>query len=169
MNLKKSMKPDNHKFNLAPRQSGRAAPKPTHGSALIAGLLFGVGLGYAQMIDPQRVLGFLDLAGPWDPTLAFVMGGAVLVTLISFRWVLGRPRPLLDSQFYLPTRRHLDRPLVIGAALFGVGWGIGGYCPGPAIAALGLGAPNPAVFLLAMVAGSLTYRWLSDRYPTLFN
>jgi uncharacterized membrane protein YedE/YeeE len=125
--------------------------------------MFGVGLGYAQMIDPQRVLGFLDLTGRWDPTLAFVMGGAVMVTLISFRWVLRRPQPVLDSKFYLPTSQHIDRPLVIGAAVFGVGWGIGGYCPGPAIAALGLGSPNPAVFVLAMVAGSLTYRWLSDR------
>jgi hypothetical protein len=137
--------------------------KLTHGSALIAGVMFGVGLGYAQMIDPQRVLGFLDLTGRWDPTLAFVMGGAVMVTLISFRWVLRRPQPVLDSKFYLPTSQHIDRPLVIGAAVFGVGWGIGGYCPGPAISALGLGSPNPAVFVLAMVAGSLTYRWLSDR------
>jgi len=143
--------------------------KPTHGSALIAGLLFGVGLGYAQMIDPQKVIGFLDLAGPWDPTLAFVMGGAVMVTLIRFRWVLRRPQPVLDSKFYLPTSQYIDRPLLIGAALFGIGWGIGGYCPGPAITALVLGSANPAVFLLAMVAGSLTYRWLSNRYPTLFN
>ena len=142
--------------------------KLTHGSALIAGVVFGVGLGYAQMIDPQRVIGFLDITGRWDPTLAFVMGGAVVVTLISFRWILSHPWPLLDSRFYLPTDQSIDRSLVIGAAVFGVGWGIGGYCPGPAIAALGLGSPNPAVFVLAMVAGSLTYRWLSNRYPTRF-
>lgn len=137
--------------------------KPTYWTALIAGVLFGLGLGYAQMIDPQKVIGFLDITGRWDPTLAFVMGGAVMVTLITFRWVLRRPQPVLDSRFYLPTSQYIDRPLLIGAALFGIGWGIGGYCPGPAITALVLGSANPVVFLLAMVAGSLTYRWLSDR------
>lgn len=137
--------------------------KPTYWTALIAGVLFGLGLGYAQMIDPQKVIGFLDITGRWDPTLAFVMGGAVMVTLITFRWVLRRPQPVLDSRFYLPTSQDIDRPLLIGAALFGIGWGIGGYCPGPAITALVLGSANPVVFLLAMVAGSLTYRWLSDR------
>jgi hypothetical protein len=137
--------------------------KPTYWTALIAGVLFGLGLGYAQMIDPQKVIGFLDITGRWDPTLAFVMGGAVAVTLITFRWVLRRPKPVLDSKFYLPTSQHIDRPLLIGAALFGVGWGMGGYCPGPAITALVLGSANPVVFILAMVAGSLTYRWVSDR------
>ncbi len=137
--------------------------KPTYWTALIAGVLFGLGLGYAQMIDPQKVIGFLDITGRWDPTLAFVMGGAVMVTLITFRWVLRRPQPVLDSRFYLPTSQYINRPLLIGAALFGIGWGIGGYCPGPAITALVLGSANPVVFLLAMVAGSLTYRWLSDR------
>jgi hypothetical protein len=137
--------------------------KPTYWTALIAGVLFGLGLGYAQMIDPQKVIGFLDITGRWDPTLAFVMGGAVAVTLITFRWVLRRPQPVLDSKFYLPTSQHIDRPLLIGAALFGVGWGMGGYCPGPAITALVLGSANPVVFILAMVAGSLTYRWVSDR------
>jgi uncharacterized membrane protein YedE/YeeE len=136
--------------------------KPTYWTALIAGVLFGLGLGYAQMIDPQKVIGFLDITGRWDPTLAFVMGGAVAVTLITFRWVLRRPKPVLDSKFYLPTSQHIDRPLLIGAALFGVGWGMGGYCPGPAITALVLGSANPVVFILAMVAGSLTYRWVSD-------
>lgn len=136
--------------------------KPTYWTALIAGVLFGLGLGYAQMIDPQKVIGFLDITGRWDPTLAFVMGGAVAVTLITFRWVLRRPQPVLDSKFYLPTSQHIDRPLLIGAALFGVGWGMGGYCPGPAITALVLGSANPVVFILAMVAGSLTYRWVSD-------
>ena len=132
---------------------------------LDSGLLFGLGLGYAQMIDPQRVIGFLDVAGNWDPTLAFVMGGAVLVTLVSFRWILKRPQPILKGQFFLPTRQDIDRPLVIGAALFGVGWGIGGYCPGPAITALMLGSANPLLFILAMVVGSLVYRKLFANPP----
>ncbi len=131
--------------------------------ALAAGLLFGLGLGFAQMIDPQRVIGFLDLFGNWDPTLAFVMGGAVLVTLISFRLILRRPHPLLNGKFHLPTRSDIDRPLVLGAVLFGIGWGLGGYCPGPAIAALGLGSANPILFIAAMIAGSLAHKVLTRR------
>jgi uncharacterized membrane protein YedE/YeeE len=129
--------------------------------ALGSGLVFGLGLGVSQMLDPQRVTGFLDLTGAWDPTLAFVMGGAVLVTLITFRLILRRPQPLLGSKFHRPTRSDIDRPLVLGAALFGMGWGLGGYCPGPAIAALGLGSANPILFVAAMVAGSLAYKVLN--------
>lgn len=129
--------------------------------ALGAGLLFGLGLAVSQMIDPQRVIGFLDLAGQWDPTLAFVMGGAVATTLITFRLVLKQPAPLFGSKFWVPTRNDIDRPLVMGAALFGIGWGLGGYCPGPAIASLGLGAANPVLFLVAMIAGSLGYKALN--------
>lgn len=131
--------------------------------ALAAGLLFGLGLGFSQMIDPQRVIGFLDIFGTWDPTLAFVMGGAVLVTVISFRWILRRPAPLLDRKFFVPTHQNIDRPLVLGAVLFGVGWGLGGYCPGPAIAALGLGSANPILFIAAMIAGSLAHQALTRR------
>ena len=126
--------------------------------ALGSGLVFGLGLGFSQMIDPQRVKGFLDLAGAWDPTLAFVMGGAVAVTLVAFRFVLRQPVPLLGGKFYLPTRNDIDRPLVFGAVIFGAGWGLGGYCPGPAIAAVGLGSINPLLFIAAMVAGSLAYK-----------
>ncbi|PZV00870.1 MAG: YeeE/YedE family protein [Leptolyngbya sp.] len=128
---------------------------------LTAGLLFGLGLGFSQMIDPQRIIGFLDLTGTWDPTLAFVIGGAVLVTLISFRFILRQPHPLLGSKFFVPTRSDIDRPLVLGAALFGIGWGLGGYCPGPAIAALGLGSANPVLFVVAMIAGSLAHKALN--------
>jgi uncharacterized membrane protein YedE/YeeE len=134
-----------------------------HLVTLGSGLLFGLGLGYSQMIDPARVIGFLDVTGNWDPTLAFVMGGAVLVTLITFRWILKQPHPLLNGKFYVPTRRDIDRPLVLGAVLFGIGWGLGGYCPGPGITALGLGHGNAGLFVVAMVAGSLTQRWFSDR------
>ncbi|TVP65014.1 MAG: YeeE/YedE family protein [Leptolyngbya sp. LCM1.Bin17] len=134
-----------------------------HIVALIAGLIFGLGLGYSQMIDPERVIGFLDLVGDWDPTLAFVMGGAVLVTVVTFRWILKRPHPLFNGKFYLPTRQDVDQPLILGAVLFGIGWGIGGYCPGPAITSLVLGHWNPVLFVVAMIAGSLTSRWLTAR------
>jgi uncharacterized membrane protein YedE/YeeE len=132
-------------------------------AALISGLLFGLGLGFSQMIDPQRVIGFLDIAGNWDPTLAFVMGGAVAVTAIAFRLVLKRPTPIFNGKFYVPTRKDIDSPLLLGAALFGIGWGIGGYCPGPAITAIALGTLNPLLFVAAMIAGSLAYKWVSTR------
>jgi hypothetical protein len=134
-----------------------------HVVALLAGVLFGVGLGLSQMIDRDRVLGFLDVTGIWDPTLLFVLGGAVAVTVIAFRFVLRMPHPVLDAKFRLPTRNDIDRPLVIGAAIFGIGWGIAGYCPGPGITALVLGIWNPVIFMLALLAGSLTYRWYQSR------
>ncbi|UYG02667.1 YeeE/YedE family protein [Halomonas sp. LR3S48] len=119
----------------------------------IAGLLFGLGLALAGMTDPARVLGFLDLFGAWDPTLMFVLGGAVITTFIGYRIVFRRERPMLDETFQLPTRQDLDGRLIGGAALFGIGWGLSGYCPGPAIASIaGLTAPLFAM-LIAMVAG----------------
>ncbi len=132
--------------------------------ALGTGTLFGLGLGISQMIDRERVLGFLDITGNWDPTLAFVMGGAVLVTLITFRFVLKQPHPVFGSKFYVPTLKEVDRKLLIGAAIFGIGWGIGGYCPGPAIASIPLGMANTFVFLVAMVVGSVIYQVLSPRF-----
>ncbi len=126
--------------------------------ALLAGALFGLGLGLSQMIDRQRVLGFLDVAGAWDPTLLFVLGGAVGVTVVSFRWVLGRSRPIFTERFLLPMRDAIDLPLVAGAAIFGIGWGISGYCPGPGVVALVLGDSNPLVFLIAMAAGMALYQ-----------
>lgn len=130
--------------------------------AFIAGILFGLGLGISQMIDRNRVLGFLDIKGVWDPTLLFVLGGAVGVTLIAFRFVLRLPHPFFDNQFYLPTQKQIDIPLVVGAAIFGIGWGISGYCPGPSLTALVLGSWNPVLFLVAAIAGSLTYKWVSS-------
>ena len=120
---------------------------------LLAGLLFGAGLALGGMIQPARVLGFLDLAGRWDPTLAFVMGGALLVTVPMFALARRRERPLLETQFRVPTRRDLDARLIGGAALFGIGWGLAGYCPGPAIAALSAAHWPTLAFCLAMVAG----------------
>ena len=129
--------------------------------ALLSGLLFGFGLSLSQMIDRDRVLGFLDVAGDWDSTLLFVLGGAVGVTVIAFRFVLRLPQPIFSSKFYLPTRKDIDLPLILGAAIFGIGWGIAGYCPGPSITALVLGIPNPILFIIAFILGSLAYQWYS--------
>lgn len=123
-------------------------------AAALAGALFGVGLAIGQMVDPTKVLAFLDPIGGWDPSLALVMGGGVGVTLLSFRWVLRRKSPLLDTRFHLPGRSGVDAPLLGGAVLFGLGWGLAGYCPGPALTALAFGWWEPWVFVGAMAAGA---------------
>jgi uncharacterized membrane protein YedE/YeeE len=129
---------------------------------LLLGLLFGVGLVVSGMSDPAKVLNFLDFFGNWDPSLAFVMTGAVLVAFTGYRLVLKRARPLLAATLHLPTRTDVDRRLVAGAAIFGVGWGLGGFCPGPALTALGLATPGVLVFLPAMFAGIWAARALPD-------
>ena len=118
-----------------------------------AGLLFGLGLAISGMTDPARVLGFLDVAGAWDPTLMFVLGGAVVTTFIGYRLVFKRSAPLLDGGFQLPTKQELDGRLLGGAALFGIGWGLSGYCPGPAIASIGGISLPLAAMLMTMVVG----------------
>jgi uncharacterized membrane protein YedE/YeeE len=127
-------------------------------SALLAGGLFGLGLAMSGMTDPLRVLGFLDLAGQWDPTLLFVLGGAVATTALSFRWVLGRAHPVFADRFRLPDARAIDAPLLAGAAIFGIGWGLAGYCPGPALAGLGALSREALWFVPAMLAGMLVHR-----------
>lgn len=127
-------------------------------AALASGALFGVGLAMSGMTDPRRVLGFLDLFGDFDPTLLFVLGGAVATTTLLFRFVLRRGSPVLADSFHLSTLRHVDRPLLVGAALFGVGWGIAGYCPGPALAGLGIASFEALWFVPAMIAGMLLHR-----------
>jgi len=124
-------------------------------AALATGILFGLGLGLSGMMDREKVLGFLDLAGAWNPTLLFVLGGAVGTTLISFRFVLKRKAPLFGGEMSNPAGKKVDARLVVGAAIFGVGWGISGYCPGPGIAALVLGSWLPVYFLLAFTAGTI--------------
>lgn len=128
------------------------------GIALIAGILFGFGLGLSQMIDRERVLGFLDVAGTWDPTLLFVLGGAVSVSVVTFQFILRQQQPIFGTTFTLPTRQDIDLPLLGGAVLFGVGWGISGYCPGPGIVGLILGIWNPILFLVSLAAGMLAYQ-----------
>ena len=122
-------------------------------SALFCGIIFGVGLALSGMTDTAKVLGFLDLFGQWIPDLAFVMGGAVCVTLVSFRIILKRQGPLLDGEFKLPQSTRIDARLLGGAALFGIGWGLYGYCPGPALSALVYLEPNTLLFVLAMLCG----------------
>lgn len=120
---------------------------------LLIGLLFGIGLVVSGMADPAKVLNFLDLSGAWDPSLAFVMGGAIVVTFVGYRLVLRRGRPVMGDAFHLPTKTRIDRRLLGGAIIFGVGWGLGGFCPGPALTALGLGQPGTLVFVPAMFIG----------------
>ncbi len=111
------------------------------------GLLFGIGLVFSGMSDPAKVLNFLDLFGTWDPSLAFVMGGAVIVTFVGYRLVFRRGQPIAGEQFHFPERDDIDRRLLAGSATFGIGWGLGGFCPGPALTALGLGASGTLVFV----------------------
>ena len=128
---------------------------PTILSALAAGLIFGVGLALSGMTDPAVVQGFLDIFGAWNPALLFVMAGAVCVTFIGYRFVFARGAPLLGPRFHVSKLTQIDAPLVIGAALFGLGWGLAGYCPGPAIASLASGNRDVLLFVVAMVIGML--------------
>ena len=121
--------------------------------ALLCGLVFGIGLAVSGMTDTAKVLGFLDLFGNWVPDLAFVMGGAVCVTVVAFRFVLKRDQPLLTPDFSLPTSSAVDRRLLSGAAIFGIGWGVYGYCPGPAISALVYLDSKTVIFVVAMLVG----------------
>ena len=128
-------------------------------TAFLIGVLFGIGLTISEMINPARVIGFLDIAGQWDLTLAAVMAGALAVTMPMFPLVLRRGRPMWSSDFFLPSKSAVDRPLVLGAAIFGVGWGLAGFCPGPALAGMASGNPSVYLFVVAMVLG----QWLAGR------
>jgi uncharacterized membrane protein YedE/YeeE len=128
-------------------------------AAAVSGAVFGVGLALSTMTDRQVVLGFLDLAGAWNPTLAFVMGGAVAVAVFAFRLVLRRPAPTCADRFRVPTSDAIDAKLLAGAAIFGVGWGLAGFCPGPVLVGAAAGLADAWVFVPAMVAGS----WIAGR------
>jgi len=125
--------------------------------AFLSGLLFAIGLGVAGMTRPTKVIGFLDLAGDWDPSLQFVMVGAIAVYAAFYRVVLRRSRPLVAAKFQVPPKRTIDRRLLIGAVLFGAGWGLGGYCPGPAIAGALTGSVTTLAFIASMVVGVLLH------------
>ncbi len=132
-------------------------------STFFIGLLFGLGLIISGMVNPAKVQNFLDLAGSWDPSLAFVMGGAIAIALPGYRWVRGRSQPLLSDKFQWPTSTSLDAKLIGGAALFGIGWGLGGLCPGPALTVFSSGAMPILLFVIAMIAGIIAAGMLSRR------
>ena len=132
-------------------------------TALATGLIFGLGLILSGMTDPSKVIGFLDLAGRWDPSLAFVMGGAILVGVVAFRFAKGREKSLLGDVMRLPTARQVDRRMVLGSLAFGAGWGLAGYCPGPALVAVAQGGIQPLIFVAAMLVGMAIYE-IQDRW-----
>lgn len=130
--------------------------------AFVTGLIFGLGLILSGMTDPSKVIGFLDITGNWDPSLAFVMGGAILVGSIAFHFAKGRTKAISGDAMRLPTATQIDRPLVLGGLAFGAGWGLSGYCPGPALASLAQGGAKPVIFVAAMLAGMAIYE-LQDK------
>jgi uncharacterized membrane protein YedE/YeeE len=132
--------------------------------ALIAGFVFAIGLGISGMTDPRKVIAFLDVTGAWDPSLALVMMSAIGVHAVAARWARGRARPILADSFALPVRRSIDGRLILGAALFGAGWGTAGFCPGPAIVALAGLSAGAFVFSGAMIVGIALYRWFPAIY-----
>jgi len=134
-------------------------------AALGCGIVFGLGLAISGMMNPAKVIGFLDVTGSWDATLAFVMGGALLVAMPAYRLILGRGHPALAGGFSLPANTRLDTPLILGSALFGVGWGLVGFCPGPAVAAVVTGLPAVLGFVASMVAGMALHAWISGERP----
>jgi uncharacterized membrane protein YedE/YeeE len=133
-------------------------------TAFATGLLFGLGLILSGMTDPGKVIGFLDVFGTWDPSLAFVMGGAVLVSFFGFLFANRRAKSFFGGALHLPQRRDIDAPLVLGSLAFGVGWGLAGFCPGPALVSLGSGQEKALVFVAAMAAGMLVH-WAVERPP----
>ena len=131
-----------------------------HLIAFAVGLIFGIGLLISGMTQPEKIFGFLDFFGRWDPSLAFVMGSALAVTFATFRVILRQPHPLFALEFNVPGARRIDSRLIGGSALFGIGWGLAGFCPGPAVASLAYGRWQSAIFVLAMIAGmALWERW----------
>lgn len=134
-------------------------------SAFLIGVIFGTGIAISGMINPAKVLNFFDLAGTWDPSLAFVMAGALAVAVPGYRLVLARPAPAFETRFQLPDTRVIDRRLILGSATFGIGWGIAGFCPGGALPALGTGDPAVFLFIAALVGGLFIARALQSRSP----
>lgn len=132
-------------------------------SAFISGLLFAIGLGLAGMTDPMKVIGFLDFFGTWNPSLAFVMVGGILSYGVAYRVITKRKAPLFGSKFSLPTRKDLTPQLVVGSALFGIGWGMGGLCPGPGFASLVTGSASVLSFVVAMLGGMALYKHVLEK------
>ncbi|MDH0367215.1 MULTISPECIES: YeeE/YedE family protein [Hyphomicrobiales] len=133
-------------------------------TSLAAGLLFGLGLAISGLLNPAKVKAFLDITGAWDPSLIFVLGAGVVVAFIGYRIAFAINKPLFDDKLQLPTKTRIDRPLIIGSSIFGVGWGLAGFCPGPAIASLSLGLLPAVIFAVAMFIGMVTHdRFLAGK------
>jgi hypothetical protein len=132
-------------------------------SALLIGVIFGTGIAISGMGDPAKVLNFFDIAGTWDPSLVLVMFSAMFTAMIGYRFALAREKPVLEASYSLPGTTIIDRPLVLGSAVFGIGWGISGFCPGGAIPVLGLGSADPLIFVAAMAAGMMAARAFRGR------
>ncbi|MEK6628383.1 MAG: YeeE/YedE family protein [Bdellovibrionota bacterium] len=132
--------------------------------ALSVGFLFAIGLGLSGMTEPQKVVGFLDLFGSWDPSLIFVMIGAILVHFLVFKFTKKLNKPLLDTKWHLPTKKEITPALVIGSTLFGIGWGLGGYCPGPALTSLASFEIRPLIFVVSMIAGMYLFRLFDKKF-----
>jgi uncharacterized protein len=130
----------------------------------LIGLIFGVGIAISGMANPAKVINFFDFAGTWDPSLVFVMGGAVITTFIGYRLVLARPAPLFETSFQLPANRKLDLRLLLGSGIFGIGWGIAGFCPGGALPALGTGQISVFIFVAALICGIFAAKWLNVKF-----
>jgi uncharacterized protein len=135
-------------------------------TSLLSGLVFGLGLIVSGMVNPAKVLGFLDLAGAWDPSLGLVMAGAILVGFFAFLVAKNRTRSFIGAEMKLPTASAIDRRLLVGGALFGAGWGVAGFCPGPGLVALGMGEPKALVFVAAMLIGMVIFTWRENRQRT---
>ncbi|KGP62773.1 transporter [Legionella norrlandica] len=129
--------------------------------SFLCGLLFGAGLVISNMINPNKVLNFLDVTGYWDPSLFIVMGVAVVVTFLGYQLARDRESPIFGKQFYLSVKKNIERNLILGSVIFGIGWGVAGYCPGPSITALATFNLDPVYFVIGMVTGSFAYYWLS--------
>lgn len=133
--------------------------------ALISGAIFGFGLSLSGMLNPQRVRGFLDIFGAWDPSLAFVLAGAVAVAALGIKVMRLSSRPVLEPKYHVPSDTKIDAPLIVGSAIFGIGWGLGGLCPGPAVALLSVGLAKPMIFVLCMIAGMQFHDRLMSTRP----
>ena len=136
-------------------------------TSLLAGLVFGLGLIVSGMANPAKVLGFLDLTGRWDPSLALVMAGAIIISFFAFLVAQKRSRSLIGADMKLPGGRQIDRRLVVGGLLFGIGWGIAGFCPGPGLVALGTGEVKALIFVASMLTGMITFEFLERRRPAV--
>ncbi len=131
--------------------------------ALLSGLIFGLGLSWSQMVNPDKVISFLDIAGNWDPSLAFVMAGALAIATPAFIWIKKRQKPVLESAFHISHKTHIDKPLILGAIIFGIGWGMTGYCPGPAVAGIGMGNLEALVMVVSIYAGFFAERFFAGK------